>query len=152
MCYLFHLADLYLLVAFFFLGTFAPAFLASDIPIAIACFLLVTFLPLPLFKVPCFLLNPLVENAVKHGLQTSPKPLSINICAKIFGGKLILEVSNSGKLKNDLNENGTNIGLRNVRERLEKIYGDNGKFELKQDDNFVKARIEITDEVQNNNR
>jgi two-component system LytT family sensor kinase len=101
------------------------------------------------FNVPCFLLNPLVENAVKHGLQTSPKPLNINIYAKTFGGKLILEVSNSGKLIN--NENGTKIGLKNVRERLEKLYGENGKFELRQDDNFVKARIEIIDEVQNSN-
>ena len=37
-----------------FFGTFAPASRASDKPIAIACFLLVTFLPdLPLFNVPC---------------------------------------------------------------------------------------------------
>jgi sensor histidine kinase YesM len=54
-------------------------------------------------------------------------------------------------MKNDLNENGTKIGLKNVRERLEKLYGENGKFELRQDDNFVKARIEIIDEVQNSN-
>jgi len=40
----------------FFFGTFAPDFLASDKPIAIACFLLFTFLPLrPLFRVPAFL-------------------------------------------------------------------------------------------------
>ena len=35
-----------------FLGTFAPSFLASDRPIAIACFLLVTFLPLPDLSAP----------------------------------------------------------------------------------------------------
>jgi len=41
-----------------FLGTFAPAFLASDNPIAMACFLLVTFLPLrPLRRVPSFCLR-----------------------------------------------------------------------------------------------
>jgi hypothetical protein len=37
---------------FFFRGTLPPAFRASDSPIAIACFLLVTFFPEPLFKVP----------------------------------------------------------------------------------------------------
>lgn len=99
------------------------------------------------FKVPCFLLNPLIENAVKHGLQTSPKPLEINIHAKISGKKLLLEVSNSGTLKNDLNTNGTKIGLKNVRERLEKLFGKNANFELKQEENFVKARIEIIDEI-----
>ena len=38
----------------FLLGTLPPAFLASDNPIAIACFLLVTFLPEPLFNFPFF--------------------------------------------------------------------------------------------------
>jgi len=98
------------------------------------------------FKVPCFLLNPLVENAIKHGLQTSPKPLKIKISAKVSGRGLILEVANSGKLENVHNSNGTKIGLRNVRERLEKLFGERGKFELKQDGDFVKARIEILKE------
>ncbi len=95
------------------------------------------------FKVPCFLLNPLVENAIKHGLQTSRTPLQIKLAARVSDHKLFLEVSNSGKLNNNANGNGTKIGLKNVRERLEKLFGDNGKFELKQDGDFVKARIEI---------
>src|SRR6201986_3350408 len=44
------------LVYDFFAGTFLPSLRASDNPIAIACFLLVTFLPLrPLFSLPCFI-------------------------------------------------------------------------------------------------
>lgn len=95
------------------------------------------------FRVPCFLLNPLVENAVKHGLQTSPKLLEIKISAGIRGNKLFLEVANSGKLQNGTTQNGNGIGLKNVRERLDKLFGDGGKFELNQENNFVKARIEI---------
>lgn len=95
------------------------------------------------FKVPCLLLNPLVENAIKHGLQTSPKPLKIKISAQSVNGKLILEVDNTGKLDNLHNSNGTKIGLKNVRERLEKLYGGKGSLELKQDGEVVKARIEI---------
>jgi len=98
------------------------------------------------FKVPCFLLNPLVENAIKHGLQTSAKPLKIHISANVFENKLFIEVSNSGKLQNNLNGNGTKIGLKNVRERLEKLFGDNGKFALKEENGFVKAKIEISRE------
>jgi two-component system LytT family sensor kinase len=97
------------------------------------------------FKVPSFLLNPLVENAVKHGLTTSAKPLKINISASVSGEKLILEVSNSGKLNGDSNDSGTKIGLKNVRERLEKLFGERGRFELRQDGDFVKARVEIWD-------
>jgi LytS/YehU family sensor histidine kinase len=95
------------------------------------------------FKVPCLLLNPLVENAIKHGLQTSPKPLKIRISATMENEKLVLEVANTGKLDNLHNSNGTKIGLKNVRERLEKLYGGKGNFEIKQDGKFVKARIEI---------
>lgn len=97
------------------------------------------------FKVPSFLLNPLVENAVKHGLTSSAKPLRINISASVSGDRLILEVSNSGSLNGAANGNGTKIGLKNVRERLEKLFGDGGRFELRQDGDLVKARVEITD-------
>jgi hypothetical protein len=51
-CYLFFFVDL---VDVFFFGTLAPFFLAFESPIAIACFLLFTFVPdLPLFRVPFF--------------------------------------------------------------------------------------------------
>jgi len=96
------------------------------------------------FLVPCFLLNPLVENAVKHGLQASPNPLKINISARLKGESLILEVANTGSLNNLRNLTGTKIGLKNVCERLEKLYGEKGSFELKQDGEFVVARIEIS--------
>jgi LytS/YehU family sensor histidine kinase len=95
------------------------------------------------FKVPCFLLNPLVENAIKHGLQTSPKPLKIKISARVYEDKLLLEISNTGNLQNNPSPNGNGIGLKNVRERLEKLSDENGKFELLQENGCVKARIEI---------
>ena len=97
------------------------------------------------FRVPCFLLNPLVENAIKHGLQTSAKPLKLKISAEVLDDKLILEVINSGKLNSHSNGSSTKIGLKNVRERLDKLFGTAGRFELKQDGDFVKARIEIED-------
>jgi hypothetical protein len=95
------------------------------------------------FKVPCFLLNPLVENAIKHGLQTSPKPLEIKISARLRANELLLEISNTGNLQSDSSRNGNGIGLKNVRERLEKLFAENGKFELFQENGSVKARIEI---------
>jgi len=95
------------------------------------------------FLVPCFLLNPLVENAIKHGLRSGSKPLIVKISVKLEGETLILEVANSGKL-NDLHDSeGTKIGLKNVRERLA-LVGGNSSFELEQDGEFVVARIKIS--------
>lgn len=104
------------------------------------------------FQIPNFLLNPLVENAVKHGLQTSPKPLEIKISAKVVNKGLVLEVINSGMLNKNSDRNGNGIGLKNVRERLNTLFGDNAKFELDQNGSFVKARIEISDETQSDHR
>lgn len=95
------------------------------------------------FNVPSLLLNPLVENAIKHGMLTSPNPLKIRIRAEVDDGKLTIEVSNTGKLEVQKNTNGTKIGLKNVRERLERLYGEQASFLLSQDEELVVARIEI---------
>jgi len=92
-------------------------------------------------EVPCFLLNPLVENAIKHGLRGGAKPVEIRVSALSDRGRLVLEVVNSGNLQNG--GNGTGIGLKNVRERLVNLYGNEGVLKPEQEDGFVKARIEI---------
>jgi LytS/YehU family sensor histidine kinase len=104
------------------------------------------------FQIPNFLLNPLVENAVKHGLQTSKKPLEIKISARLDNEKFVLEVVNSGTLNIGSDRNGNGIGLKNVRERLSAMFGDNAKVELNEDGSVVKARIEILDETQSDHR
>ena len=91
-------------------------------------------------ELPCFLMNPLVENAIKHGVKNSSTPLAIKIAARLEGEDLILEVRNSGTL----NSSGkTGVGLANVSERLEKMFGEKGHFDLKQVGENVVARIEI---------
>src|ERR1700730_6975142 len=76
------------------------------------------------FRVPSFLLHPLVENAIKFGMQTSPLPLTIEVMATSSNRSLHLEVVNTGKWKEPAKEypsqlsNGAGIGLENVRPRL----------------------------------
>jgi two-component system, LytTR family, sensor kinase len=95
------------------------------------------------FRIPAFLLNPLVENAIKHGLRSGCAPLVIKISARVSDRGLILEVVNSGRLENGA-DGGTKIGLRNVRERLARLFAENGRFEIAQEDGgLVRARIEI---------
>ena len=93
--------------------------------------------------VPCFLLNPLVENSIKHGLATSPKPLLVRICASRLNGTLRLEVTNSGRLTPSSEQDGTKIGLKNVRERLERLFSGRSKLELFEKEGLVSAVIEI---------
>jgi len=94
------------------------------------------------FRVPCFLLNPLVENAVKHGMSNQHKTC-LRIAASIENHSLQLEVANTGNLRSETKPNGTGIGLKNVRERLEKLFPGRSRFELFEQDGWVRARIVI---------
>lgn len=93
------------------------------------------------FELPCFLMNPLVENAIKHGVKNSTTPLAIKISARLAGDDLVLEVRNSGTLTSS---GTTGVGLANVSERLEKMFGSKGRFALEQSGGDVVARIEIS--------
>jgi two-component system, LytTR family, sensor kinase len=73
-------------------------------------------------KVPDLLLQPLVENAIRHGLAASPQGGSIVIAARREGDHLHIDVRDNGvgAAKSDIHEG---IGLRNTRERLALISG-----------------------------
>jgi LytS/YehU family sensor histidine kinase len=73
--------------------------------------------------VPAFILQPIVENAVKHGLANAPPPGQITLAARRSGRKLHLEVINNSGDRQSIRR-GAGIGLSNVGQRLELIYGD----------------------------
>jgi len=102
------------------------------------------------FRVPCFLLNPLVENAVKHGLNSAAKPLVIRISARLKNDALFLEVANTGGLQANGRANGTGIGLKNVRERLEKLFSNRASVNLCEENGWVRAVIEIQPKISDN--
>ena len=82
-------------------------------------------------KVPTMILQPLVENAIRHGLrETSPGRLWIG--ARRENGHVLLEVRDNGRgLDHQSPENGgSNVGLANTRARLATLYGDACRFEL----------------------
>ncbi|MBL0925761.1 MAG: histidine kinase [Sphingomonadaceae bacterium] len=69
---------------------------------------------------PHFLLQPLVENAVKHGLAPSDAVVTISISARKHGTELLIAVENDVAV-GDAPAKGGGLGLRNVRERLEAV-------------------------------
>ena len=74
--------------------------------------------------VPPLLLQPLVENAIQHGLEPALDGGELRVSARRDGGQLILEVRDSGVgLKAAAASPGTHFGLHQVRERLATRYG-----------------------------
>ena len=76
------------------------------------------------FVVPRQLVQPLLENAIKYGQQTSPMPLSIRIEAQLTGDRLHLTVENTGSWVEPSASSGMGIGISNLRRRLQLLYGD----------------------------
>ncbi len=78
--------------------------------------------------VPSFLLQPLVENAFKHGFPNSEPPWVLEISARLEGGHLIVQVKNSGQPALSGNEHG--LGLDTIRRRLEIHYPGRHSFHI----------------------
>jgi two-component system LytT family sensor kinase len=83
-------------------------------------------------EVPWLLLQPLVENAVQHGIDTLPAGGRLRLDVSIVGTELHLSVFNEGPaLAEDFDSpNQRGIGLRNTRARLERLYGANQRFAI----------------------
>jgi sensor histidine kinase YesM len=74
--------------------------------------------------VPCFLLQPIVENAIRHGIARCESEGLVEASARRDGPLLRLEVRDSGVGLNGHSKPGNGIGLKNTRERLAHFYQD----------------------------
>ncbi len=79
-------------------------------------------------KVPALILQPLVENAIKHGVAASKIPVTVRIEAKILSDKALITVSDDCA-EPAINSAGNGIGIANVRDRLSARYGDMAQLE-----------------------
>lgn len=82
--------------------------------------------------VPQLILQPLVENSIRHGREFGNSRVDVRICARSENGRLTLEVSDNGPGIADL-EKGTwrkGVGLSNTEERLEGMYGQDHQLLL----------------------
>ena len=81
-------------------------------------------------QVPNLILQPLVENAIRHGIEPRARPGCIELQTRRQDGALALVVSDDGA---GLDENGKikeGVGLANTRARLRELYGTAQRFEL----------------------
>ena len=82
-------------------------------------------------QIPHLLLQPLVDNAVKHGISRLPAGGEIRITASACGGELRLEIRDNGLgFSTPTTFQTRGLGLRTTRERLETLYGQNQSMEL----------------------
>ena len=79
-------------------------------------------------RVPLLLLQPLVENSIRHGLAARTSAGRIEIRGRRAGDRLLLDVEDDGQPVNDAPREG--IGLNNVRARLEALHGDRFTLQL----------------------
>lgn len=81
--------------------------------------------------IPNLLLQPLIENAIRHGISTREAGGTIDILAHVKDGQLKIVVKNSASQKDTRrNKEGGGLGLPNLRERLVHHYGVRFQFEL----------------------
>jgi two-component system LytT family sensor kinase len=80
-------------------------------------------------RIPSMILQPLVENAIKHGLAPVPQGGSVRVIAKREGDHLRLEVFDDGIGVRSA-DSGAGVGLRNVRDRLQTLYSQSGRMTI----------------------
>jgi hypothetical protein len=84
-------------------------------------------------KIPPMILQPLVENALKHGIGPKIEGGEIRIYGRLQTDRIELVVEDTGPGPRALSrQRGTGIGLANIRERLQHIYGESGVLRLEE--------------------
>jgi two-component system LytT family sensor kinase len=83
--------------------------------------------------VPSILLQPLIENSIKHGLEPRIHGGTVTVRSRLQGNRIMIEVADDGvgigvKPASALRRTGAGIGMKNVRERLEVLYGTQARF------------------------
>jgi two-component system LytT family sensor kinase len=85
--------------------------------------------------VPSILLQPLIENSIKHGLEPRIRGGTVTVRSRLEGDRVFIEVADdgvgmSGRPTSALRRPGAGIGIKNVQERLEVLYGNQARFNI----------------------
>jgi two-component system LytT family sensor kinase len=85
--------------------------------------------------VPSILLQPLIENSIKHGLEPRIHGGTVTLRSRLEGERILIEVADDGvgighRPASALRREGAGIGMKNVQERLEVLYGDQARFSV----------------------
>lgn len=94
--------------------------------------------------VPTLILQPLVENAIRHGVAPVPGPGRVTVRSRQAAGRLVLEVEDSGPgFPAEWAPPGRGVGLANVRARLAELYGSSATLEFRRSTGGFVAAITL---------
>ena len=95
-------------------------------------------------EIPPMMIQTLVENGIKHGIAKRTDGGTIFVTTKLENSSLYINIKNSGQIEEDLLKQSNGFGISNTKQRLNLIYGDAVKFEIKNNsDDSVSAEITI---------
>jgi two-component system sensor histidine kinase AlgZ len=92
-------------------------------------------------RLPPLLLQPLVENAVKHGVEPSASGAQIRISTQRRGSSVVIKVTNTVPVNQS--QPGSGMALNNVRDRLSLLHDVQGQFQCGLKDGLFQVRIEV---------
>jgi len=92
-------------------------------------------------RVPPLLLQPLVENAVRHGVEPSAEGGVIRIRTRVKVGRAVLSIANS--VPKEVSRPGNGMALKNVRERLRLMHDVAAQFETRQEADVFRVQIVV---------
>jgi signal transduction histidine kinase len=102
---------------------------------------------------PPMMLQSLVENAIKHGLEAKPDGGTLRVFAEVADSKLRVTVIDNGLGFGALPSNGTGLGLQSIRDRLKLLHGDRAQLIITPNSpSGVCATIEVPYQLSNHNQ
>ncbi|MCF8223661.1 MAG: histidine kinase [Bacteroidales bacterium] len=97
-------------------------------------------------RIPNMILQPLYENAIKHGVYESTEAVSIKLEAKRVNGAIEISIVNDFD-PDSIPAGGTGTGLNNVRRRLELYYGHRASLQTHKGNNIFTAKLHIPEQA-----
>lgn len=96
------------------------------------------------FNIPPLILLPFVENCFKHGTKNLLEKVDISIRLSIENNLLHLVINNPAAIKPPQPEKNSGVGLKNVKRRLDLIYGDDYELNITEQDQQFKVSLKIS--------
>ncbi|MBM4021588.1 MAG: hypothetical protein FJ284_04970 [Planctomycetes bacterium] len=93
--------------------------------------------------VPPVLVQPLVENALKYGIESGIRPLRIDVSARREGSWLAIDVANTGRWVPTGRRDSTGTGLESLEKRLRMLVGTEARVSHAEEEGWVRVRVRI---------